>query len=479
MTGTWLTGKIIPGALLLVLATGCALFQPDRQQETIVPPAFQYQTASTASINTFEPWWQSLNDPALNRLIETACKHNLDLDRAFARLRQSQAMVKIQAAAQRPYLNLEGRTQRDHQPGILEDTTENSYRLSLAAGFEIDLWQKLAKRHQASSLEATASKEEIKTLYLGLSCQVADLYYLIIERQSLLSLTEETITSFADTLERVEFRYQQGLVPALDVYQSRQNLAAARARRPVDEANLATAKQALAVLLGQFKIKKQQTFNTFPPENPAMFKAGVPATLLQQRPDIKAAWLRLQAGDARLAAAVADRFPTINLMGNIGRSRTVFGTVPVIGTFWQLLAGFTEPLIDGGRRRAEVERNQAVVQELFAAYQQKVITAVKEVEDALITNKTVAERIIHLKDEEIATRQALRLAKDRYLQGLTDYLPVLTAQQFHFTSRRQLLESRQQLMAARISLARAIGGQWMTRAVEKHLSQPRKRGSSS
>lgn len=479
MSSKWLTGKIILGVFLFVLVTGCALFQPGRKQATTVPAAFQHQTAGDTSIGNLEPWWQALNDPPLNRLIETAFKQNLDLDQAFARLRQSQALVKIQAAAQRPYLNMEGQAQRDHQPGILEDTTENSYRLSLAAGFEVDLWQKLAKRHQARSLEATAGKEEIKTLYLGLSCQVADLYYLIIEKQELLSLTEETIKSFADTLDRVELRYQQGLVPALDVYQSRQNLAAARARRPSDEANLATAKQALAVLLGQFKIKKPQTFAASLPDNPAMFNAGVPAALLQQRPDIKAAWLRLQAGDARLAAAVADRFPTINLMGNIGRSRTVFGTVPVIGTFWQLLAGFAEPIIDGGRRRAEVERNRAVVEELFAAYQQKVITAVREVEDALIINKTAAERIIHLKDEENATRQALRLATERYLQGLTDYLPVLTAQQFHFTTRRQLLESCQQLMAARISLVRAIGGQWMAQAVEKHLSQPIKQGSSS
>ncbi|NIA19855.1 MAG: efflux transporter outer membrane subunit [Xanthomonadaceae bacterium] len=479
MTRQHLIGRIIICGMLLTLTTGCALFQPARKQETIVPKAFQHQSAGATRISTLESWWQALNDPPLNRLIETAFKQNLDLDQAFARLRQSRALVKIQAAAQRPYLNVEGQAHRDRQPGILEDTTENGYRLSLAAGFEIDLWRKLAKRRQAGSLEATASKEEIKSLYLGLSCQVADLYYLIIEKQALLTLTEETIKSFSDTLDRVEFRYHQGLVPALDVYQSRQNLAAARARRPADEANLATSRQAMAVLLGQFNIEKQQTFTTDLPDNPAMFNAGVPATLLQQRPDIQSAWLQLQAGDARLAAAIADRFPTINLMGNIGRSQIAFGTTPVIGTFWQLLAGFTEPLIDGGRRRAEVERNRAVVQELFAGYQQKVIAAVREVEDALIINKTVAEQITHLKDEEFATRQALRLATEGYLQGLTDYLPVLTAQQFHFAARRQVLESRQRLMTARISLVRAIGGQWMTRTLEKRLSQPIKQGSPS
>lgn len=479
MTRQWLIGKIIFCGTLLALATGCGLFQPARQQLTTVPTAFKHKSTGTTEIGTTEPWWQALNDPRLNRLIETAFKQNLDLDQAFARLRQSQALVKIQASAQRPYLNFEGQAHRDHQPGILDDTTENSYRLSLAAGFEIDLWQKLAKRRQAGSLEATAGKEEIKILYLGLSCQVADLYYLIIEKQALLALTEETIKSFSDTLDRVEFRYRQGLVPALDVYQSRQNLASARGRRPGDEANLLTTRQALAVLMGQFNIEKQQIFGVSQPDNPAMFNTGVPATLLQQRPDIKSAWLRLQAGDARLAAAIADRFPTIRLTGNIGRSQTAFGSTPVIGTFWQLLAGFAQPLIDGGRRRAEVERNRAVVEELFAGYRQKVIAAVGEVEDALISNKAITEQIKHLKDEEFATRQALRLATDRYLQGLTDYLPVLTAQQFHFAARRRLLESRQQLMAARMSLVRAVGGQWMTETFRNRRSKSIKQGSSS
>jgi len=465
--------------LFIFILTGCTFFQPTIKKVPPVPAGFQHQAGGKAAIMPIDPWWQSFNDPQLSHLIDAAFAGNLDLDQAFARYQQSLALVKIQAAAQKPNLNLEGQAHRDHQPGILEDTTGNNYRLSLAAGFEVDLWQKLAKRRQASSLEAKASEEDIKTLYLGLSCQVADLYYLLLEQQSLLSLTEETINSFSDTLKRVELRYRQGLVPALDVYQSRQNLAAARARKPGDKANLEITRQALAVLFGQFKSEENQDSTRSLPDDPVMFKAGVPATLLQQRPDIKSAWLRLQASDARLAAAIADRFPSINLMGNIGRSQTVFGTSPVIGTFWQLLAGFTQPLIDGGRRWAEVERSRAVVRELMAYYQQKVIEAVREVEDALVKNRATAEEINYLKQQEFATGQSLRLATERYLQGITDYLPVLTAQQFHFTARRQLLQSQQQLMAARISLVRALGGQWMTETFRIRRSKPSTQGSAS
>ncbi len=454
--------------LLTLVVSGCALFPPTIKEPPPVPAAFQHQAADNAAALPIEPWWRSFNDPQLDQLITAAFAGNLELEQAFARYQQSLALVKIQAAARRPQLNLEGQMHRDRQPGYLDDTTENNYRLSLAASFEVDLWQKLENRRRAQALEATASEEDIKTMYLGLSCQVADLYYLLLEQQSQLTLTEETIASFDDTLKRVELRYRQGLVPALDVYQSRQNLAAARARKPGDQANLDITRQALAVALGLFKYEKNRITTRPLPDDPVMFAAGVPANLLQQRPDIKSAWLRLQASDARLAAAIADRFPTIRLTGNFGKSQTAFGTTPVIGTFWQLLAGFTQPLIDSGRRRAEVERSRAVVRELLARYQQKVITAVKEVEDALARNRAIVEQINHLKQQEFATRQSLRLATERYLQGITDYLPVLTAQQFQFSARRQLLQAQQGLMAARISLVRALGGQWMAETLKQH-----------
>ncbi len=466
--------------LLFIFATsGCSFFQPTIKEAPPVPDAFQHQAAGKAAALPIEPWWQSFNDPQLDQLITAAFAGNLELEQAFARYQQSLALVQIQAAAKRPQLNAEGQMHRDRQPGYLDDTTENNYRLSLAASFEVDLWQKLEKRRQARALEATASEEDIKTMYLGLSCQVADLYYLLLEQQSQLTLTEETIASFDDTLKRVELRYRQGLVPALDVYQSRQNLAAARARKPGDQANLDITLQALAVALGRFN-NKEDWIKTRPlPDDPVMFTAGVPANLLQQRPDIKSAWLRLRASDARLAAAIADRFPTIVLTGSFGKSQTAFGTTPVIGTFWQLLAGFTQPLIDGGRRRAEVERQRAVVRELLARYQQKVITAVKEVEDALARNHAIVEQISHLKQQEFATRQSLRLATERYLQGITDYLPVLTAQQFQFSARRQLLEAQQKLMAARVGLVRALGGQWMAEALKQHRPLTINKGSSS
>jgi NodT family efflux transporter outer membrane factor (OMF) lipoprotein len=286
-----------------------------------------------------------------------------------------------------------------------------------------------------------------------------------------LELTDRNIAAFADTLERVESRYREGLVPALDVYQSRQNLAAARSRRPEFEKALAAAEHALAVLLGRYPgrgiVEKDREL---PPAVPD-FPAGLPSELLARRPDVQAGLLRLQASDARIAAAIADCFPALRLTGSYGGQSTELADLLASGNiFWNLLLNIAQPLFDGGRRAAEVDRSRAVFRENLAAYHQSVLAAFREVEDALTAGRTVQERIARLGEREEASAAALRLALDRYLQGLSDFLPVLTAQGLHFDAQSQLLAARRQFIADRITLARALGGVWMEQELAKGVN---------
>ncbi len=162
-----------------------------------------------------------------------------------------------------------------------------------------------------------------------------------------------------------------------------------------------------------------------------------------------------------MAAAIADRFPSISLSGTIGRLRQEVTGGLISGDFWSLLGNLALPVIDGGRRRAEVERNQALLAEAVAAYQQKVLAAFQDVEDALANNYAHAQRIERLEETAVATGATLRLSKERYLAGITDYLPVLSAQRADFEVRSRLLSAQRQLLTDRISLARALGGTWM------------------
>jgi NodT family efflux transporter outer membrane factor (OMF) lipoprotein len=463
---------------LLVLLTGCSLHRP---QEITLPAELPDAYRSQGGIPSGPPlarWWENFDDPRLNELMAELFAANLELEQAFARLEQARSAMRGVRSARVPFANIEAEGGRSRQPSFAGDFTGDNQRLAAAAGFEVDLWGKLSARTRAAEKDAQARLEELRTLYLGLSAQLADLYYLAVEQRSQIELADRTIVSFTDTLERVEERYRAGLVPPLDVYQARQSLAAAQASRHVFEANLAAAQHAVAVLLGRYPDGETAGDLAVLPPVPEAFPVGLPAQLVGRRPDLKAALRRIEAADARVAAAIADRFPSVNLLGNFGHSRQDFSTGLIAGDFWSLLGQLTLPVIDGGRRRAEVDRSRAVVRETVARYRQEALDAFREVEDALSANLAEEQRIARLEENGAAAESALRLSLDSYLNGLTDYLPVLTAQRSDFDVRSRLLAARRQLISDRITLARALGGDWMIEPIEDRLTSKTK-GSDS
>lgn len=467
--------KFLP-LLAALLAAGCSLHQP----QAITPPAYPEVFVNASPEKNPPPvvdrWWQSFADPQLDALINEALARNLDLAQALARQQQAEALLQGAESARRPSLNLDGQVRRERNETSLGPFTGSSRRLSLAANYEIDLWQKLQQRRNAAELEVAASAADLQTLALSLAAQITDLYYLAAEQRRQIALADATSAAFADTLERVERRYREGLVPPLDIYQARQSLAAARARRPQFETTLAVSEHALAVLAGGYpagaSLSAAATLPELAPELPQL----LPSELLLRRPDISAALQRLQASDARIGAAIAERFPAFNLGGALGHAETALISGDLSGVFWNLLLNLSAPLLDGGRRQAEVERSEAVFREQLARYHKSVLSAFQEVEDALAKNRSSAHRLQLLAEREAAAAASLRLALDRYLQGLTDYLPVLTSQGLQLDAEGQLLAARRQLISDRIALHRALGGDWMAEALAESNNQPTAEG---
>jgi NodT family efflux transporter outer membrane factor (OMF) lipoprotein len=451
--------RLLAVPILLFLLTGCATHQQQSAGPLNLPGAFPAAVSDQQTLSG--RWWQIFQDPDLNRLEEKLFAANLDLVQGHARLSQSEALLRQSRALRYPSLTLDAQTGSSRQVSQPKDLQGESSQLSLTAGYEIDLFKKLSSRSQAAEFNYQASQNDLQSLYLSLSAQLADLYFLAIEQRMQLALADQTIAGHSDSLQRVEDRYRLGLVTALDLYQARQNLASARASRLNTEQTLTVAENALAILLGGYPGTQKFSEQAVIPYPPPQLPSGLPAELLQNRPDIRAAYLRVSARDADIAAAIAERFPSINLIGSYGLSQSDLTGTLISGDFWSLLLKLSQPLLDGGRRKAEVERNRALFTEALAAYQMTVLRSFQDVENALNANRTLAERIEHLSDQESATRAAQRLALDRYLNGLSDYLPVLAAQIFHFSSQSQLLTAKRQLISQRISLARAIGGSWM------------------
>jgi NodT family efflux transporter outer membrane factor (OMF) lipoprotein len=453
-------------AILTVTISGCTLHKSSiKDSQIAVPPSYTTEAQKAADLSS--RWWEKFHDETLNKLMEAAFSNNLDIMQAYERLQQSLSRIRITDSSRGINANIEGSGGKIRQSSAFGIVRKDTYSLSAAAAYEIDLWGKLKSTTNAAQLDALASEEDLKALYISISAQITDLYYLAVEQRAQLDLSEQTISSFQDTLDRVERRYREGLVPALDVYQSRQNLSSAKAQKPLFESSLAVTLNSISVLTGNFPDKKiggsaDELINA-----PA-FNEGIPSQLLTERPDIRSAYLKLEASDERIAAAIADRFPSFNIAGTYGgtsdKVRTILDSPNI---FWNILLKAAMPVLDAGRRKAEVDRTKAVFREKLAAYHQAVLNAFKEVEDALAKSGASEERITMLKDTVAASENSYRLALDNYMQGLTDYLPVLTEQLRHFTAKSNLLSAKRQLISDRIQLARALGGAWTNKIIKR------------
>ncbi|PLX81515.1 MAG: hypothetical protein C0616_04230 [Desulfuromonas sp.] len=458
--------------------SGCSLHQPVEPPEMNLPDAYlSGQGASAEGLAV--PWWERFGDMRLNALMEEMLQGNLRLEQGVARLEQARALARSAGSARYPSLNAGGELARSRTPSQFGVVIGSRSQFSLAAAFELDLWGRLRQRQRAAELQAEASRHDLQTLYLGLTAELAELYYLAIEQRALLALTDRTIASLTDTVQRVDARYRLGVAPAIDLYQAEQNLAAAEAIRPQYENALASAENGLALLLGRYPDRSTAGDEASLPHLDRPWPSGVPADLLQQRPDVAASFARLWSADADVAVALAERLPNVSLVGSLGRSRQDYSSGLIEGNFWNLAGNLALPLIDGGRRRAEVDRTRSVVAERMAAYRQTVLQAAREVEDALTASRVGEERIARLEKSSSVAAATLRVSLQNYLHGVADYLPVLTAQRNDFQARSALLNAKRQQLSNFISLSRALAGDWLQDHLEKrqaaithHKEQP-------
>jgi len=457
-------------ALWLALA-GCSLHRPMTAEPPVGLPG-RYAESMHAGM-PLERWWLKFGDERLNALMEEAFAKNLDIAAAVARVKQMAALRRSAGASRLPYLRADAQASREKTPGFLGDSEGNGYRLSVTAGFEIDLWDRLGALSRAADLEAEATREDVMALYLGLSADVADFYYVVAEQRLQLSILDRTVSLLEEMLEMVEHRYREGIASALDVYGARQELTAAMARREGIAAGLASAEHTLAFLLGRYPGDIPVGEMVILPDTVDAFPEGIPSGLLARRPDVMSALLRVKASDERIAAAIADKFPAVNLLGSYGRSRTAFSTGDIVGIFWQVVTGITQTLFDGGRKEAGVDRARAVFEERLALYHKKVLAAFREVEDALARNRTTERRIAHLQKQVEAAEAALNITRGMYREGLAGYLQVLSAEVRLLDARGRLTAARRQLISDRISLARALGGKWMAQEMDKRLLNDR------
>lgn len=433
-------------------------------------------------------WWTAFDDPALTATLDRLLAANLDLAQAYSRLAQSRAIAAQQGAARLPALNVgagAGASRRYVQqfapgPGgapavVTEADTFEQYSLSAAAQYEVDLWDRYGALARAAELDVAASRLDLEALAITLTAQAADLWYALIEARATEALLQSQIATNETLLDLARFRFSEGLAAAADVLQQEQLLLTTRRQLPGVQARRATLEHQLAVLLGRPPGEGAGLAGAGAalPDPPPLPAAGLPAELLVRRPDIRAAQARVAAADERVGAAIAGRLPTITLGASTGFEATSFADL-LDRWVWSLTGNLLAPIFDGGRRAAEVERSEAALRGALAAFTQAALRAFAEVEDALVLEARQAETLERLEAELAVGRQLYEQARARYVEGLTDYLPVLSALQGVQRAELSLLAARRQRIAYRIQLHRALGGTWTAdlAPVARHGGQP-------
>jgi len=339
-------------------------------------------------------------------------------------------------------------------------TTTESYALGLSASYELDLWGRLQASHQSAQLDFEASREDLFAAMQTIVGQVVLTWLDILQYRQILEVAREQLEANETTLELVELRYRKGMATALDVFQQRQAVAQVEATIPPLEAQLETLQHELAVLLGKPPRSDLALAADAFPEIGAVPEQGIPADLLALRPDVRASGFRLQSADWQVSAARADRLPAIRLTASAAYNA---GEWDLLFDNWmaKLASSITGPIFDAGRREAEVDRTRAVVDERLAAYRYAVVSAVREVEDALVLEAKQQEYIDALEEQLAAARATHTEALGRYRKGLNDFLPVLSALTNAQALERALVQAEHDLLAFRTQLHLALGGSWM------------------
>jgi multidrug efflux system outer membrane protein len=463
---------IVAIAALLAAALAACTVGPDYTRPALDLPAGWRMGPAEASEISNAAWWEGFRDPALSRLLADSIAGSLDLKAALARVDQARAQVGLARSALFPQVGADAsgqrlRPSRNTFQGVFIPSGQqdyNNYDLDLSASYEIDVWGRLRRATEAARAQLLASEEGRRTVVLTLVTNMADAYVQLLALDDELAVTQRTLESRREVLRLQKSRFEGGVAPESDMRQAESQYQIAAAEVPSLQRQIAQQENLINVLAGRKPgpVERGHTINelAFPP-----VPAGLPSDLLVRRPDVRQAEQQLIAANANIGVARAAFFPRISLTGFLGfQSEQLAQLARSSSLAWTAGAGLTQTLFSGGALRSQVELAQARQRELVADYQGAVISALRDVNDALIARTTLEQQRAEQDKNVAALTRLLKLAQRRYQEGAAIFLEVATAEQSLFDAQISLDTVRAQLFQSYTGLYRAIGGGWIDTA---------------
>ncbi len=453
--------------LTILAAAGCRPLTPEPRN--LIPDAMPENFAGLSETGTPMPageWWPSFGCQELNTLIERALGNNFSLREYWARLEQAKQAAFQEHSALFPEISISAGASNSRSRDDLATATSDLLSIGPSASYEIDLWGKINANVKASDLETAAARLDLETASMTVAAEIATFWVDLAAAKKELELINQQLSTNNTIVDLLELRFKNSLSSALDVLQQREIAARTAAQAPPIETRIHQLSNSIAILGGQPP-------GTIPPQPglcevrmPELPKIGLPAALLHLRPDIKAAGIRLMASDWETEAAKAERLPSFYLTGSF-----LFrdNALDMLFRNWSLTLASTiaATVFDKGKTDAEIDKKKAITAERLATYEKTVFNALMEVDNALAAEHWQSRYLSFLEAELDAAKAAMREAGKRYQNGVYSFIPFLSEQNNVQELERRILKEKASLFKYRITLYRALGGNWTKSLTQK------------
>jgi NodT family efflux transporter outer membrane factor (OMF) lipoprotein len=451
----WIPLRFLGLFLFLIVLSNCS----PKTTSVSLPVETPEQFSENGTEQLSQNWWTAFNDENLNAFVDTALHSNFSLQSAWQRLQAARAVVERESSGLFPSLDASGNAEVNNRQSEFQQSQR--FRVGLYSEYELDLWGRIRANVDAQSFRAEATLADYQAAAISLSAEVARTYFQLVEARNQLELAKNQVETNEKVLELLKVRFSSGQIRSVDILRQVQLVEATREQQIFAESRLQVLEHAMAVLLGKSPQSEILPFQNKLPELPPVPETGVPAELIERRPDVRSAFNLLQAADRDLAAAISNQYPRLSISASISSGAY---DVEDLFTDWGrgIAADLLAPLFRGNELSAEVNRVEAVKKQRLYEYGETVLNAFREVEDALIQEKQQAKSIESLERQVELAVQTNEQLRSEYLNGMSNYLDVLTALDEEQQLRRDLLNSKLALLDYRIALYRALAGSFET-----------------
>ena len=472
---------------LSLLLGGCMVGPKYVKPTVATAPAFKEQPPeSFKEVDGWKPaqpgdqtlrgkWWEIFGDSQLNALEEELTVSNQNLKVSEARFRQARSMIRFNRSQEFPTIstspsvvNERNSANAPYFPPQFANNGTGNFTLPFDLSYEVDLWGKVRRTVNASREEAQASAADLQTASLSLHAELAMDYFELRNADAQKQLLDDTVKAYTDALTLTQNRFNNGAAPKSDVAQAQTQLDGAQVQDTDVTVMRAQYEHAIATLIG----KPPASFSiAFAPQTPLRLPAvpvGLPATLLERRPDIAAGERRVAEANEQIGIARAAYYPSLTLDAAAGfEGNTIANLFNWSSRIWAVGPQMSQTLFDGGRRRAVSESATANYDGTVASYRQTTLTAFQEVEDNLAALRILEHEAQQQQEATASASEALQLFTNRYQGGVDNYLQVITAQTALLTNERNDIDIQRRRMDASILLVKAVGGGWDTTQLPK------------